>query len=225
MRRSDPSPRRRARGIVALMQDVAPRLARVVSTFAVAALAALAPAALGCGPARSPYMAPAPHTSVTGAPDMATVVFLRPSYYSSSTKVTVVDGKGRFLGESVPESYFAARLPAGEHLLVGYVDTVAPLRANLRAGQIYFVEVAAEEGPFSPRMQLLAVTPRTASWGRLDAWMEKSAAYSPDEPGGQAAIEAKKGSVLGNIAKAERILAGYDAAELAARTITPDDGK
>jgi len=187
-------------------------------------LGVLALGSLGCA-ATSPYMATAPHNGVQAVEDAATVVFLRPSYYASSIKVTVIDGKGRFLGESTPESYFAVKMPAGEHTFISYVDTTAVVKANVQAGHVYFVEIAAKEGPFSPRMQLLAVTPRTAAWGQLDAWMAASASYAPDEALGQQGLSVRGNAVASQLHKAEVLLAEYTPAELAARTIGPEDGK
>lgn len=178
--------------------------------------------ALGCQ-ASSPHMAPGARSTIDAAHDQATVVFIRPAYYASSVKVTIVDEKGRYLGESLPESYFTVKMPPGEHLIVGFTDTTHALKANLVAGKIYYVHVVANEDNWSPRFSLLGITPRSKDYGHIDDWMAKASAFAPDEKGGQEMLA--KHHVDAEILKGQAAIQHYDAKELEERTILPDDGK
>lgn len=178
--------------------------------------------ALGCQ-ASSPHMAPGARSTIDAAQDQATVVFIRPAYYASSVKVTIVDEKGRYLGESLPESYFAVKMPPGEHLIVGFTDHTHALKANLVAGKIYYVHVVANEDNWSPRFSLLGITPRSKDYGRIDDWMAKANAFVPDEKGGHEMLA--KHNVDAEVLKGQAAIQHYDAKELEERTILPDDGK
>lgn len=168
-------------------------------------------------------MAAGPRSTIEAAQDQATVVFLRPKYYASSVKVTIIDGKGRYLGESLPESYFAVKMPPGEHVLIGFTDTTHALKANLVGGKVYYVHVVANEDNWSPRFSLLGITPRSKDYGHIDDWMAKANAFMPDEKGGQEML-AKQGADE-HVLKGQAMLQHYDAKELEERTIQPDDGK
>jgi hypothetical protein len=58
-------------------------------------------------------------------PSAATVVFA-PSGYGGGLKKMILDDKGRFLGESWGKTYFAVKVPPGEHTFIE------------AAGQAYF---------------------------------------------------------------------------------------
>lgn len=178
--------------------------------------------ALGCQ-AHSPHMAAGPRNTIEGAADQATVVFIRPKYQPSSVKVTIVDEKGRYLGESLPESYFAVKMPPGDHLIIGFSDTTHALKATLAAGKIYYVHVVANEDNWAPRFSLLGITPRSKDYGHIDDWMSKANAYAPDEKGGQEMLA--KHNVDEHVLKGQAVIQHYDAKELEERTILADDGK
>lgn len=180
--------------------------------------------AAGCTPPKSAVMSPAPRNTVEAPADAATVIFVRPSFYAAAVKVLVVDEKGRFLGESIAESYFPVKVPAGEHKFYAVTDTVAPMKATLQNGHVYYVQVHANEGAFSPRFQLYAVTPRSKHWGHVDEWLAKTESLAPDEAAGQARL-AEHGGVDRAVQKGDQVLAEYDANELAERTIAPEEGK
>ena len=180
--------------------------------------------ASGCA-ASSQFMAPSPRATIAATGDAATVVFVRPAYYASSVKVHIIDGKGRFLGDSTPESYFTVKVPAGEHTFIGVSDITSPMKATVAAGKVYYVHVVAREGNFSPRFQLLAVTQRSSHYGTVDEWLAKANSYTPDEKAGQDHLASHAQHVEKKIAEANQVLASYDAEQLAARTLAAEDGK
>lgn len=184
----------------------------------------LALAALGCT-GTSPYMAPAPRGGVAAAEDSATVVFVRPSQFGGADRVTILDGKGRFLGETMPASYFAAKVPAGEHLFISWGENTSAVKATVAAGKVYFVEVTAPNGPRTPFVYLKATGLRSPSYGKIDGWLAQAQPLAPDEARGQADLQARSSGVARAIARGNRVMAEYDASELPEQTLTAEDGK
>ncbi len=188
----------------------------------VGALALGTPFTMGCA-AKSPYMTPAAQGSIEAAPEAATVVFIRPKYYASSVKVTIVDEKGRYLGESLPESNFAVKMPPGEHIIVGYTNTAHALKAKLIGGRVYYVHIVANEDNWAPRFSLLALGPRSKDYGHIDEWLAKTTSYTPDEKGGQDHLTTMNVEKL--LAKGQLRWEQYAPNDVEERTIQPDDGK
>jgi hypothetical protein len=162
--------------------------------------------------------------ALRATPDSAVVVFVRPSGFARAMGSTILDGRGRFLGDSLPETYFAVRVPPGEHIFIAWAENTAALRASLAPGRTYYIEVAPKMGALSARMHLLAITPRAESWGELRTWMDESKQTIPDEPSGQAYLASRSEDVAERLRRAAEILKEYDAEELADRTLTPGDG-
>jgi hypothetical protein len=157
--------------------------------------------------------------------DGATVVFIRPSGFAPSTLVTVIDDRGRFIGQSSKQSHFAVNLPAGPHVFIAWAENTAALKADLAPGKTYFVEVAPKMGAFSARAHLLAVTPKSESWSKLPEWLSQTAGYTPDRTAGQAFLDAKHDDTLERVRRGIDALAKYSPEELAERMIRAEDGK
>ena len=189
------------------------------------ALLALGLSTAGCT-ATSAYMHEAtsarPTEPTTGG---ATVVFVRPSGYAAGIKTTIFDERGGFLGDSLPESQFAATLPPGRHLFVAWAENTAALQADLTAGRTYYIEVAPRIGVFSARMHLLAITPRSKSWAKLPEWLRDSRPYEPDTSAGQAYLATRPDDVKERLRRAQEAIRKYDAEDLALHTLSPDDGR
>jgi hypothetical protein len=190
---------------------------------AVAAVSLLAGLA-GCS-ASSDYMRPIAPPTLAAKAETATVVFLRPSGFAAGISTTILDDKGRFLGDSLPESYFVSQVPAGEHVFIAWAENTAALRANLMPGKVYYVEVSPKMGALSARMHLLALTSRSESWGELQGWLADSQAMQVDESAGQAYLAERSDDVQDRIQRAREALTEYDADELAERTLSPEDGQ
>jgi hypothetical protein len=179
----------------------------------------------GCG-ASSEYMRELPNTGqVARSADSATVVFIRPSGFGGAFATTILDNKGRFLGDSMAKSYFAVTVPPGEHVFLSWAENTGPLRARVEAGKIYFIEVAPKMGFASTRVHLLGITPRVSSWSDLDNWLRESKPYQPDEPRGQAYLQSRSEDVAERIRRANEALMKFSQEELAERTIEAKDGK
>jgi hypothetical protein len=188
------------------------------------ALLLLALATAGCS-ASSDYMHPvAVPRAIVARPDAATVVFIRPSGYAGGIKTTILDGRGRFLGDSLAESYFTVYVPPGPNVFIAWAENTAALRANLAPGRTYYVEVAPKIGMLSARVHLLAMTPRSESWSKRREWLTDSKQLEVDEPGGQAYLRGRSEDVAERLQRANEALRQYSPEELAERTLDPNDG-
>ena len=134
-----------------------------MKTFAAFAFL-LTVAAVGCT-GTSPYMTPGDRGGITAAAETATVVFVRPSS-GGADRVTILDGKGRFLGDTLPRTHFAVTMPAGEHTFISWGENTSAIKATLAGGKVYYVEAYGPTGPGTPRLELRAVTLHSSSYGR-----------------------------------------------------------
>ncbi len=160
----------------------------------------------------------------TAASDLATIVFIRPSGAAAGIVVTVLDEKGRFIGDALASSYFVRRVDPGEHTFISWAENTGALQANLDAGKVYFVEVELKFGVLSPRAHLKALTPRTERWSEREAWLSDSVELEVDERRGQDYLDARSADVEERVRRAKDALSKYSPVELADRTISPDDG-
>lgn len=198
------------------------QLAELV-TRTLAALS-LVTALVGCT-ASSDHMHPVGPPQLAAKADAVTVVFVRPSGYAAGIVTTILDDKGRFLGDAMAETYFVTEVPAGEHTFIAWAENTAALKAQLAPGKVYYVEVSPKMGALSARIHLLALTPRSENWGELKGWLAASQAMRVNEQAGQAYLAGRTEDVQERIASAKEVLAEYDAEELAARTLRPEDGQ
>ena len=178
---------------------------------------------VGCN-ASSDYMHPGVPPSAPAA-DAATIIFIRPSGYASGQLMTVLDTNGRFLGDSLAKSYFSVKVTPGEHVFLVWGENTGALRATVAGGKTYYVEVSTKLGWLSARVHLLALTPRHENWKELQEWLTDSKPLAPDEAKGQAYLASRRDDVQERIRRALDALGKYDADELNARTILPQDGQ
>jgi len=151
----------------------------------------------GCGASSAHMYLLKPPRALVVPRDGAVVVFVRPSNYLKTEAFTIVDGRGRFLGESLPASHFAVRVPPGRHVFVVCRDGGGSLDATVAPGLVYYVEVAptprfdivgAALGvrEDSHRVDLVALKPGAAHWDKLPQWVAETEQYAADEAAGQA---------------------------------------
>ena len=200
--------------------DSRPRAAAAVLAFAFAV------AAFACNTGTSPYMGPGSSSpAAEPATDTATVIFVRPSQFGGADRVTLLDGKGRFLGDTLPGTYFPVKMPAGEHLFISWGENTSAVKATLAAGKTYYVEAYGPGGSGSPRLALRAVTLKSPNWGQVDGWLATAKPLTPDEARGQAYLQGEAKGVASAIARGNRVLAEYDSAALPDHTLGAEDGK
>jgi hypothetical protein len=174
----------------------------VFGRVALLAVAALGASATGCV-ATSKYMfSPSLPIPAIAPPNAAIVVFIRPSTYKASVATTILEDNGAFLGDSIGGTQFFVTLPPGPHFFLSWAENTAPLRATLLPGRVYYVEVSPRFGWLSPRVQLLAVTPRSEKWSELGEWISESQQLVPDAAAGQAYLLGRQEDVAKRIRSA-----------------------
>ncbi len=193
-----------------------------MKTFAAFALL-LSVAAVGCT-GTSPYMTAGDRGAVTAAAETATVVFVRPSMHGGADRVTILDGKGRFLGDTLPRTHFAVTMPAGEHTFISWGETTSAIKATLAGGKVYYVEAYGPTGAGTPRLELRAITLHSPTYGKIDQWLASTQPLVPNEAAGQAYLQGEASGVASVIARASSVLAEYKE-ELAEHTLSAEDGK
>jgi hypothetical protein len=113
----------------------------------------------------SPYMHAVDRATVALRPDEAAVVFVRPpSACDTSGWFTVVDERGAYVGDSMPESNFTVAVPAGEHTFIAWepygelhlqrypwLNQVGAVHGRFDPGATYFVDVGTSGGAFEMR--------------------------------------------------------------------------
>lgn len=186
--------------------------------------ACLVSLASGCT-GKSPYMTPASRSGIEAAQDSATVVFVRPSQYGGADRIVIMDGKGRFLGETMPKTYFATKVPAGDHIFLSWGETTSAIKASLVAGKVYYVEAYGPTGAGTPRLELRAVTLKSPEWGKVDGWLASADALATDEPAGQAYLREHPSRVESAVHHGNEAIAEYKPHELAEHTLTAEDGR
>jgi hypothetical protein len=188
------------------------------------ALPVVALTTTGCS-ASSDYMRPLERPrAIQPKPDAATIVFIRHSGMAAGIVTTILDGRGRFLGDSTSSSYFATHVPPGQHVFIAWAENTAALRADVAAGKTYYIEVSPSMGALSARMHLLAITPKSESWPKRQEWMGDSTMLEANEPAGQAYLRGRGEDVAERIRRANEAIKGYSPEDLAERTIGPADG-
>ena len=158
--------------------------------------------------------------------DSARVVFIRPTGYLAYMRIDIIDGDGRYLGTSEPESYFYADVEPGPHTFIGWGWTTAPLWAVLEPGKEYYVEVTPEYRFWGPaRTRLTPVTKRLDNWYAVPEWLAEYEYTTVDREAGQAWLKDFQIEANKRIRKAERLMAAYDEEERDERTLRAEDGR
>jgi len=173
----------------------------------------------------SPYMTPASRGGIEAAQDSATVVFVRSSAYGGADRIVIMDGKGRFLGETMPKTYFATKMPPGEHVFLSWGETISSVKATVAPGKVYYVEAYGPTGAGTPRLELRAVTVKSSQWGQVDAWLAKADALKADEAAGQAYLQTRANGVERAVQRGTEKLTDYEPHVLAEHTLTVEDGR
>lgn len=180
--------------------------------------------ASGCT-GKSPYMTPASRGGIEAAQDSATVVFVRPSQYGGADRIVIMDGKGRFLGETMPATYFATKVPAGDHVFLSWGENASAIKASLTAGKVYYVEAYGPTGPGTPRLELRAVTLKSPEWSKVEGWLASANALQSEEATGQAYLQQHGSGVESAIRHGNEEIAQYKPHELSEHTLTAEDGR
>jgi hypothetical protein len=187
------------------------------------ALLALSFMVFSCGGSRYMHRA-GPVMAIVPPPGAASIIFVRPFGSDSSLRMTILDTRGTFLGDSLPSSQFAVGIPAGNHLLLAWAENTPALHAFLAPDRVYYVEVNTSVGLAWARAQLLAVKPDSSKWSDMDDWLYDRRKYVVDHTGGQAYLDSRPADVSYRIRRAWATWTDYSAEEREARTLRPGDG-
>jgi len=199
----------------------------LLTAFALGA-ALFALGSVGCE-VKSPYMIVLEKPkSFAATKDMATVVFLRPYDTDPREIVTIVDEQRTFIGDSLAQTYFAARVPPGGrnfYALAQGKGTDA-MRVDLAPGKVYFVYISlgSERGGEGQAASLFALTPRSREWGMVSTWLAKSKQLEIAPASGTIEGTSRYPDVEQRITQATVTLRNYPAPESDIRMLRPDDG-
>lgn len=167
----------------------------------------------GC--ASSDFMRDGPRPALTARSGSALVVFLRPEGTAPNTKVTLLDDRMRFLGDSLSSRCFAVTVDPGERMFVGWGANTAVLSADLQPGQVYFVDVSLRIGAVSTRTNLFASPPPEP------ARLEGCTFQTVDEAAGQRWLNVLGPTARDQIRRAKELWARYEEPERRRRRLPP----
>ncbi len=156
--------------------------------------------------------------------ERAVVVFLRPERTAPDTLVTIVDGTGSLVGDSVSRSCFSRSLAAGHHLFVAKGENLGVLEAELEAGKTYFVEVAVGVGVRAVRTHLFAIR-KGGGEQSVVRGLSSCTFYEPLLAIADRDAKAQAGEIATWIRRAKVNWLRYSAVERERRTLRREDGR
>lgn len=157
-------------------------------------------------------------------PEVAQVVFVRPSGFARAIAATIVDSQGRFIGDSIPNSRFAVNFAPGEYTFIAWGEGTHSLKASLAAGKTYYIEVAPVMGVWAARFHLKALKPGGKNWDQLQDWLRESTPHTVQTAEGQQYVDGRREDAQDAITKGVARFAEYTPEEAAERTLAPSDG-
>lgn len=153
------------------------------------------------------------------------VVFIRPVRVGFAVTPVIITSEGKYLGESIAKSYFAASLPAGKYTFIVDGENTHALKANLKAGKTYYVRLLVHFGTWSPRFHLVAYRPGAELWEEKDKFIADCEFYMPDREAGQKnVVDARAEDMKKLIEDGLKRFESYTDAEKKERTLNPEDG-
>jgi hypothetical protein len=173
----------------------------------------------GCAAQQSKLMHSSMLLDTTPPPGAALVVFVRDSSpCDGGDPFRLVDEQYRFIGESVPSSKFAVRVPPGEHAFFAWqpngdlprdlypsANQVGALQSEFEAGKTYTVEVSITNATHAVHktcfayqfLALRMVNPDDASVSDV---LNKALPLTPDVVAGQATVNREHAAVEAHVA-------------------------
>lgn len=160
------------------------------------------------------------------APQKSRVVFIRHSSGAFGLAPAIIDENGKYIGEPLPKSYFFSDLNPGEYTFIVWGEGTHSMKANLKPGKTYYVEVTPHIGAWAARFHLDSIKKDSTKWKEKDQWMADIPLYIPDVAQGQSIIDKKgKTGITSTIEKGKMRYAEYSAAEKKEKTLFPEDGE
>ena len=173
----------------------------------------------GCASQQSKLMHSAMLLDTTPPAGAALVVFVRDSSpCDGGDPFRLVDDQYRFIGESVPSSKFAVRVPPGEHAFFAWqpygdlprdlypsANQVGALQSEFEAGKTYTVEVSITNATHGVRKtcfayQFLALRMVNPEDPEMKDVLGKAMPLTPDVAAGQATVNREHAAVEAHVA-------------------------
>ena len=160
------------------------------------------------------------------APQKSRIVFIRPSSAAFGLAPIIIDENGKYVGESIPKSYFFSDLNPGENTFIVWGEGTHSLKANLKPGKTYYVEITPHMGAWAARFHLDSIKKDSPKWKEKDQWMKEIPFYLPNVTDGQSIVDKKgKDDIKSTIEKGKKRHAEYSAEEKKEKTLFPEDGE
>lgn len=185
--------------------------------------------ATGCA---SNKMIDAPEQELITPPtDKAQIIFLRSSFVGSAIQSVIydaTDGGTEFIGILSNDKMLSYTVEPGKHLFMVVSEAADFLEANLVGGKTYYAIVTPRVGAWRARFSMSPVRNGGAGEFQYDSsefrnWIA-DAEFSQNTPESYAWAKENHASVQGKQAEYWEVWQQKSAADLAERTMNPDDG-
>jgi hypothetical protein len=175
------------------------------------------------------FIKPSDYESVEsglGPRDYPRLLAGRPSVWRPNRVDTIIDERGRYLGDILPMSHFGAAVEPGRHVFTAVripdalsAGRVRGLEAELEAGKAYFVEIGSGEA-----YDLLAIKRDSASWSKRESWLAATTRLAPNRAGGDAELREFADYADWCVTHAKENLSRQSGEPRARHELTPADG-
>jgi hypothetical protein len=178
-------------------------------------------AACSCAGNTTVAMRPVDTVRVEAVPGEGIVVIVRPpNACTTAGSLVFVDEHGDYVGESAPQSYFAASLSEGDHALYAWdpywrnQDAVVVTRVTVERNHPAYVEVTTGGAPYELRKtcghglaELHVVGKNNAE---LDDWLRETKPYAADRAAGRRWLDAHAADTQRHVELGARKLEALD---------------
>lgn len=154
------------------------------------------------------------------------VIFIRPGRWGKNAAPAIIDQNGKYLGESLHNSYFISEFNPGNYIFTAWWAKTNSIKATLKAGKTYYVKVYVIPGGREGQFNLFPVKKGSPEWKAKEKWMTDNPYYIPDLAGGQKMLDKTgKSSINSMIEKGKKSFDEYSDKEKARRSLLPEDGE
>ncbi|MCB9679135.1 MAG: hypothetical protein H6737_28795 [Alphaproteobacteria bacterium] len=160
---------------------------------------------------------------ISAAPDLATVVFVRPKRKWWTMSPAILDTDGDVICVVKPETHCVARVPPGQHTFITWGEDAPTLQADVDAGKTYFVYVEPRMGALG-RLFLVGMGPSRPMWSELPEMLRSTTRWVP-VPDAADRLERERAPIIQDMLETSARKSGaYTAAERDSRSLDPEDG-
>ena len=168
---------------------------------------------------------------ITPSADKAQIVFMRSSMFGGAIQSAIFDvsgGETRFIGILSTGKKIAHTVEPGKRKFMVVSEAADFMEAELLGGKTYYAMVTPRMGAWKARFSMHPVRNGGPGEFQYDSdefrkWLS-STRFSENTPASQAWADENRSSILGKQADYEVVWKQKSAAELAERTLNPEDG-